>query len=164
MKISTEKLFARIKIIVFDFDGVFTDNKVIVFDDGREAVVCSRGDGLGLELLRKKGFKMLVLSKETNPVVAQRCKKLGLKCIQGIDDKIAVLNETLKRSKIDLSETAYVGNDINDLGCMRLVGLSIAVSDAVPDVKKAARYVTGMPGGNGAVREVCDLIMKIKKL
>jgi YrbI family 3-deoxy-D-manno-octulosonate 8-phosphate phosphatase len=152
--------FKKIKLVIFDFDGVFTDNRVIVFDDGREAVVCSREDGLGIIMLRERTkCRMLVLSKERNPVVAQRCRKLNVPCIQGIDDKLTELNKILKKMKLTLSETAYVGNDLNDIECMEAVGLPIAPADAHPAALAIARYITGKPGGRGAVREVCDLLI-----
>ncbi len=151
-----EDSVTQLRLLVFDFDGVFTDNRVLVMQDGTEGVMCSRADGLGLDRLRKCGLEMLVLSKEQNPVVGARCKKLRLNCIQGCDEKAERLQQECDDRGITVNEVAYVGNDINDLECMELVGLAISVADAYPQVKQVADWVGTVPGGQGAVREVCD--------
>lgn len=147
-----------ITALVLDFDGVFTDNRVIVFQDGREAVICNRGDGLGLSRLKKAGLSILVLSSEQNPVVQSRCNKLKISCVQGIDDKLAALRDWLNERKIDSTGVVYIGNDINDLACLNFVGCGIAVSDAHPSVITAANIVLSAPGGWGAIRELTDLM------
>lgn len=149
-------LLRRIELLVFDFDGVMTDNRVLVMEDGREGVFCNRSDGLGLGMLRDAGLPMLVMSKERNPVVAARCRKLELECVQGVDDKVEELRRRCATRAVPLAHVAYVGNDVNDEACMRAVGLPIAVADAWPAARKAAKFVTARPGGYGAVREVCD--------
>ncbi|WP_435011819.1 cytidylyltransferase domain-containing protein (plasmid) [Tundrisphaera lichenicola] len=149
----------KLGAIIFDFDGVFTDNRVWVMQDGREAVACSRGDGMGLDLLRKAGWPMLVLSKESNPVVSARAAKLKLECLQGIDDKRTALLDWLGGRGIAPSDVIYLGNDINDLPCLGLVGCPAVVADAHPDVMPAARLVLKSPGGFGAVRELADVIL-----
>lgn len=146
--------------LVLDFDGVFTDNRVIVFQDGQEAVLCDRGDGWGLAQLKKRGLPILVLSSEENPAVRARCEKLGLTYRQGVQDKLAVLLEWLEERGIDLSQAVYVGNDLNDLACLQAVGCGVAVQDAHPQVKVAARIVLSKPGGRGAIRELVDLILQ----
>ena len=148
----------KARLVIFDFDGVFTDNFVWVSQDGKESVRCCRSDGLGLHLLRDAGIPHLVLSTETNPVVSARCKKMGIRCIQGCSDKLTAIKELLREYAVDRECVVYVGNDINDLPAMRYVGLPVAVSDAWPVVKTAAKWVTERPGGYGAVREVCELI------
>lgn len=152
-----------IKLLVFDFDGVMSDNRVLVMQDGSEGTLCNRSDGLGIGLVKAMGLPMLVLSKETNPVVAARCRKLGLECHQGIDDKLTRLRSLAASRGIALTEIAYVGNDINDLPCMNEVGLPIAVADAYPEVLAIASAVTSRAGGMGAVREVCDAIITASK-
>lgn len=147
---------------MLDFDGVLTDNRVIVTEDGKEAVMCSRADGLGLERLRGKSIEVIVISKEKNPVVAARCRKLGIECIQGCDEKLLALKQKAESRKQKPEEIAYVGNDMNDLECLRWVRLPIAVADAVPEVLAVAKWVTTKPGGHGAVREVCDLLSAAK--
>lgn len=151
---------ARVRLVVFDFDGVMTDNRVLVMQDGTEGASCDRSDGLGVGMLKAAGMPMLVLSKEQNPVVGARCRKLGLECHQGIDDKLTKLRDLLASRGLSMADIAYVGNDINDLACMREAGLPIAVADAYPPVLAAARMVTFRPGGRGAVREVCDALLE----
>lgn len=147
-----------ISALVLDFDGVFTDNRVLVAEDGREAVFCNRGDGMGLERIRKSGIPILVLSTERNPVVRARCDKLGLECIHDVRDKLAVLSRWITDNGVDAAEVVYVGNDINDVSCMRSVGCPIAVSDAYPQAKTVARIILANRGGHGAIREVTELI------
>ena len=162
MQLSSEHLRA-VTFVVFDFDGVFTDNRVLVGEDGRESVVCSRADGLGLQALTRAGVGCLVLSTETNPVVSARAAKLRLECVQGVSgSKWDVLRAVLGERAIDPATVAYVGNDINDLDCLRNVGISICVADGYPAARVAARFTTERPGGYGAVREVCDLIVRAK--
>lgn len=155
----TAARLATIRLLVFDFDGVMTDNRVVVFEDGREGVLCSRGDGMGLDLLRASGLAVAVISKEGNPVVSARCRKLKIPCIQGIGDKLPVLRKMVTEQGIDLQTVAYMGNDINDLECMEAVGLAIAPADAEAQILRIAGLVTTAPGGFGAVREVADLIV-----
>lgn len=156
------KLAANIKLAIFDFDGVFTDNTVYVNQKGEEMVRCWRGDGLGLVKLRQSGVKTWVISTEKNPIVSKRCQKLKIPYRQGLDKKEKGLLEIAKKLKAQMDNIAYVGNDINDLECMKIVGFPIAVNDAYPEVKKLAKYVTSRPGGFGAVREICDRIVAIK--
>jgi YrbI family 3-deoxy-D-manno-octulosonate 8-phosphate phosphatase len=148
----------KIKLVVFDFDGVFTDNMVYTFDDGSEAVRCWRGDGIGLKKLRQLGIPTMIVSSETNPVVSVRAGKLGIRCIQNVYDKREVIETIAAEHNLDLKQIAFVGNDVNDLDCLRVVGLPIVVQDAQPEVVPAAAYRTNARGGHGAVREVCDLI------
>jgi N-acylneuraminate cytidylyltransferase len=149
-----------IKLLVLDFDGVLTDNRVWVNQDGTEAVAAYRSDSYGLSLLRKAGVESIVISKETNPVVAARCKKMKVPYLQSIDDKEKALNDLLAEKGIDSSQVIFVGNDVNDLPGFRVAGWSVAVADALPEVIREADYVLSKPGGRGAVRELCDLILK----
>jgi len=148
----------RLDLIVFDFDGVMTDNRLLVFADGTEGVMCNRSDGLGIEMLRDAGVPMMILSTETNPVVAARARKVQLPVMHGIKDKAAVLRQHLEDHGIDAARVAYVGNDINDLACLKMVGLSVVVADAYPEVVEIANLVLRAKGGYGAVREFCDLV------
>jgi YrbI family 3-deoxy-D-manno-octulosonate 8-phosphate phosphatase len=144
--------------LVTDFDGVHTDDAVHVAQDGTESVRVHRGDGLGVARLRDAGLPLLILSKERNPVVTARARKLGVDVLQGVDDKAGALRDWLAVRRIDPARVAYVGNDVNDLPALRVVGWPVAVADAHPDVLAAARVVTAARGGHGAVREVCDRI------
>ena len=151
-------ILRRIRLVAFDFDGVFTDNMVYVFENGTEAVRCTRADGIGLQKLRQIGIDTVIISTEANPVVSARARKLKIDCVQNCQDKRGVLEERTAKIGASLDQVAFVGNDINDLACLTCVGLPIVVKDAHPDVIPVARYQTQNSGGHGAVREVCDLI------
>ncbi len=159
---ASKKLPNKIDLIVMDFDGVFTDNNVYVLEDGREAVKCSRGDGMGLGLLKNKGFNMLVFSTEKNPVVTARCKKLGIEVIQDVTNKLPALSKVLVERDVSIENVVYIGNDINDLECIIAVGCGIAVNDAVIEVKRNADVILQSNGGNGALRELAELIIDNK--
>jgi YrbI family 3-deoxy-D-manno-octulosonate 8-phosphate phosphatase len=146
--------------VVTDFDGVHTDDRVMVAADGSEYVTASRSDGMGVRMLREAGYPVLILSTEANPVVAARAAKLGVEVQQGVGDKAAALHAWAVGRGIPLSRIAYLGNDVNDLGCLDLVGWPVAVPGSAPDVIAAARLVLETPGGYGAVRELADLILR----
>jgi 3-deoxy-D-manno-octulosonate 8-phosphate phosphatase (KDO 8-P phosphatase) len=152
---------AAVRLVVFDFVGVFTDNTVYVAEDGTESVRCWRGDGLGLTAVQRLGLQVLILSTEVNPVVTARSRKLRVECVQGCEDKRARLEAIVRERGLTLEQVAYVGNDVNDLGCLEAVGLPVVVGDAHPSVLSAARLRTERPGGRGAVREVCDLLVAV---
>ncbi len=152
-----QQAIRKVRLVAFDFDGVFTDNMVYVLQDGTEAVRCYRGDGIGLQKLTKLGLETMIISTESNPVVSERAKKLKIRCLQDCQDKQATLENITQELGIALDEIAYVGNDVNDLVCLTNVGLPIVVNDAHPDVVSLAAYRTKARGGYGAVREVCDL-------
>jgi 3-deoxy-D-manno-octulosonate 8-phosphate phosphatase (KDO 8-P phosphatase) len=159
---SLARQLRSLALVVFDFDGVLTDNRVLVTDDGREAAWCNRSDGLGLAALREINVPTLILSTEINPIVLHRARKLQTECIHGCADKWATLAGVLEAREIDPALVAYVGNDINDLECLRHVGLPICVADAYQPVKHVARIVTRRRGGEGAVREICDAIIRAR--
>lgn len=145
--------------LVLDFDGVLSDNRVWTDTEGRELVACDRGDGWGLGMLRRRGFPVVVLSTEINPVVAARCRKLELEYQHGLEDKLAALDCWLQERQLSRESVIYVGNDLNDLACLVAVGCGVAVGDAHPGAKQAARLLLSAPGGRGAVREITDLIL-----
>lgn len=145
--------------VVTDFDGVHTDDRVRVDQDGIESVAVSRSDGMGVSLLRAAGIPFLILSTEANPVVAARGRKLGVEVRQGAADKAAVLRDWAAGRGIPLSRIAYLGNDVNDLACLELVGWPVAVPDAHPLVLSAARVVLDRPGGSGAVRDLAERVL-----
>jgi len=153
-------MYSNIKLLALDFDGVLTNNKVIVDENGKESVICNRSDSLGIDLLKKKGIDVVVISKESNIVVKARCDKLKIFCVQGIDDKISILKKEIKKRGLQSEEVCFIGNDVNDIECIKYVGLGVAVNDAFSDVKKAAKIVTKKNGGEGAVREIIDNILK----
>ena len=149
-----------IRLLVLDFDGVLTDNRVWVDQDGREMVAANRSDSLGINRLRQAGVETVVISLETNPVVAARCRKMNIPWIQGEKDKAAALRKLLQERNINADEVVYLGNDMNDLPCFPLVGWAVAVADAMPEVARQADFVLTRSGGQAAVRELCDLIME----
>lgn len=148
-----------IRLIVYDFGGVMTDNKVIIFEDGRESIVANRSDGLGVEAPKKMGISQIILSTESNDVVRARAKKLNLSIIYACKDKKSTLIKYCKKRGYNLSKVVYVGNDINDLEAMEVVGYPIAPADAQIEIKKIAKIVTKARGGDGVIREVLDFII-----
>jgi YrbI family 3-deoxy-D-manno-octulosonate 8-phosphate phosphatase len=150
---------AKVKMLILDFDGVITDNRVWVDESGRELVAANRSDSLGINMLRQVGVETVVISKETNPVVAARCRKMNIACIQGEDDKQTAVRKVMAERTIDPAQVVYLGNDVNDLPCFPLVGWAVVVADAFPEVARKADYILSKPGGHAAVRELCDLIL-----
>ena len=148
---------SNIKAIAFDFDGVFTDNSVYVMQNGEEAVVCDRSDGMGISMLRKADVPMVIISTEKNPVVSARAAKMDLAVLQGIDDKLPTLRSWAVSQRLTLDEVAFVGNDINDVECLEGAGLGVVVADAYPVAVEAADMQLTREGGRGAVREFADL-------
>lgn len=151
--------FTQIKLLVLDFDGVLTDDRVLVGEDGSEFVLCSRSDGMGISLLKRRGLPIAILSTETNRVVTARARKLGLPVHQGLDNKGAALQQLIEERQIPPGCVAFVGNDINDVDCLRLAGLAIVPADAQLVAREHADIVLTNPGGRGAVRELADLIL-----
>jgi N-acylneuraminate cytidylyltransferase len=147
-----------VEALALDFDGVMTDDGVWVEEGGREGVRVTRADGLGVARLRELGLPIVVISKERNPVVAARCQKLQLECLQAVDAKDEALAAWAQRKGVDLAGVVYVGNDVNDLPAFSRAGCAAAPADAHPSVLSAARVVLRAQGGHGAVREICDLI------
>ncbi|MFE9767112.1 cytidylyltransferase domain-containing protein [Streptomyces sp. NPDC005808] len=148
-----------IDAVVIDFDGTQTDDRVLIDSDGREVVAVHRGDGLGIAALRKSGLSMLILSTEQNPVVAARARKLQIPVLHGIDRKDLALKQWCEEQGIAPERVLYVGNDVNDLPCFALVGWPVAVASAHDVVRAAARAVTTVPGGDGAIREIASWIL-----
>lgn len=153
-----------IRAVVMDFDGVHTDNLVLTDENGVEAVRTSRGDGLGLGLLRSAGHHhLMILSKERNPVVVRRAQKLGIEVHHGIDDKVAALHDWLHARDLEWSQLLYVGNDVNDLGALERAGVSACPSDSHPRVLGCADWILPHPGGRGALRSLCDVMLDVHK-
>ncbi|WP_405840999.1 acylneuraminate cytidylyltransferase [Streptomyces platensis] len=148
-----------IDAVVLDFDGTQTDDRVLIDADGREIVAVHRGDGLGIAALRKAELKLLILSTETNPVVAARARKLQVPVLHGIDRKDLALKQWCEEAGIAPERVLYVGNDVNDLPCFDLVGWPVAVAGAHDVVRGAARAVTATPGGSGAIREIAAWLL-----
>ncbi len=151
--------FKKPKLIVSDFDGVFTNNKVLVSQDGVESVLCDRSDSWGLSAFRKLDIPFVVLSTESNEVVGTRCKKLQIPCYQNSKNKLDTLKKIASDLQLNLKEILYIGNDTNDLECFRQVGFGVAVADAHPEILAQAKLVLSCKGGEGAIRELCDSLI-----
>jgi YrbI family 3-deoxy-D-manno-octulosonate 8-phosphate phosphatase len=145
--------------VVLDFDGTQTDDRVWIDQAGRETVAVHRGDGLGIAALRRAGLKILILSTETNPVVAARARKLSIPVLHGIDRKDLALKKWCDEQGVDPQRVLYAGNDVNDLPCFNIVGWPVAVADAQPEARAAARTTTTKNGGHGAVREIAAWLL-----
>ena len=164
----------EIHTIIFDFDGIFTDNNVYLGEDGKEIVKCSRADGLGLDMLRKFIIKKkwnvryFILSKEKNPVVLARAKKLKIDCIHGVDNKLFFIKEYIKDNKYKESEfkkgSIYLGNDLNDYEVMHYCGTSVAPKDSHKIIIKNANIVLNRKGGDGFVREFIEKLISCNNL
>jgi YrbI family 3-deoxy-D-manno-octulosonate 8-phosphate phosphatase len=149
-----------VKLLVTDFDGVHTDNSVTLDTDGNETVRVNRSDGLGTRLLADAGVPTLILTSEELTPATVRASKLGLTCLHARGEKGEILRRLSEQRQIDLSNMVYVGNDVNDYSAMTVAGTSIAVSDAHPSIMPVAHFITRLPGGSGAVREVIDRILQ----
>ena len=148
----------KIKLVVYDFDGVMTDNKVYIDQNGNEMVQVNRADGLGVAEIRKMDIEQIIMSTETNPVVSARAIKLDIPCFQGLDNKKDALLDYSKKNDIDLKNVAYVGNDINDKDAMAIAGFSFCPADAHETIKEISNQVLKRNGGDGVIRELLDLI------
>lgn len=152
----------QVRALVMDFDGVHTDNLVTTDQDGRESVTTSRGDGMGLSMLRARSdIALMILSKERNPVVLARARKLEIDVHNAVDDKVAALDAWLAERGLDWDALLYVGNDVNDHAAMLRAGLSACPSDAHPDILGLADWVLPHPGGRGALRSLCDQLLTL---
>jgi YrbI family 3-deoxy-D-manno-octulosonate 8-phosphate phosphatase len=150
----------EIKLIVYDFDGVMTDNKVYVDQNGKEMVRVNRADGLGVTQIKKLGILQLIISTEKNSVVSARAKKLVIPCLRGIDNKTDALKNYCLENNIELRQVAFVGNDINDKEAMDTVGITLCPADAHDSIKAISDHVLKTKGGDGVIRELLDLIIK----
>jgi len=152
----------KVDLILCDFDGVITDNRVWVEQDGTESVAAYRSDSVRIKDLLALGIQVMILSSEPNRVVEARARKMGVEAIHGIGlhDKGRVMAEVLAQKNIKAENVIYVGNDVNDLPCFEIAGWSVAVADAYPEVIRAADYILSKAGGHGALRELCDMILK----
>lgn len=160
--ITAEKRVTGVRMVFADFDGVFTDAMVYTDQNGVESVRCSRRDSLGINMLKRAGIGVHVVSKETNPVVATRCKKLGITCDQAIESgegKADIVRRVAQEAGLDLSQVAFIGDDVNDIPALKVVGFAATVADGHPLVKEVVHYTTVARGGEHAIRELCEFIL-----
>jgi 3-deoxy-D-manno-octulosonate 8-phosphate phosphatase (KDO 8-P phosphatase) len=150
-----------IDALVFDFDGVLTNNLVYITQTGDELVACSRADGLAFDVLRKLGKPTFILSTEKNPVVSMRAKKLKIPVIQGVSDKVEAIKKLANESHYSLRNILYVGNDLNDYLVMQMCGYSACPADSHPKIKHISGICLNTNGGNGVVRELLEEVLNI---
>ena len=150
-----------IKLIVYDFDGVMTDNRVFVTQDCKESVACNRGDGLGIDMIKGMSIPQIILSTETSNVVLQRAEKLGIFAIHGTGNKKNSLSSYCLKKDIFLKKVLYVGNDLNDMDVMRRVGFPICPADAHEKIRELSIHITKAKGGGGVVRELADWLTNL---
>lgn len=154
-----------IRLAAFDVDGVLTDGRILISDEGRESRAFHVRDGLGLKLLRQAGVEVAVISARRSTLVEHRMRELDItRLLQGRHDKAAALDELLDELSLERREAAFTGDDLPDLEVMAAAGLAVAVADAHPLVAERAHWRTELPGGSGAAREVCDLILKARNM
>jgi 3-deoxy-D-manno-octulosonate 8-phosphate phosphatase (KDO 8-P phosphatase) len=152
---------ARVKLLLVDCDGVLTDGRITLVGDNDEEKSFHTRDGHGLVLFRRAGLRTGIISGRTSTAVVRRATDLGIDFVrQGSHNKIEAFNEVLKEAGVEPAEVGFVGDDVVDIPLMRQAVFAVAVADATPETRAAAHYVTALPGGFGAVREVCELILK----
>ena len=154
----------KINLIVYDFDGVMTNNKVYIDQNGNEMVVVNRADGMGVSEIKKIGIEQIIISTEKNKVVSARARKLDIPCAQGIENKKNYLIDYCKKKNIDIEKVAFVGNDTNDKHAMRISGITFSPSDAHPSIKAITDYVLKSKGGDGVVRELYDFLIEERQI
>lgn len=156
---------SAVELLVLDVDGVLTDGRLYFGPEGEALKVFHVRDGLGIKVLQRAGVRVAVVSGRSSPAVAARCRELDIAAVvQGCDDKVAAVAALARELKIAMKNVACVIDDTSDLPLARAVGTAIAVADAHADVKRAVRHVTKLPGGRGAVREVCDRLLRTARV
>lgn len=164
MKKSILPRLKKIKMLATDVDGVLTDSGMYYSENGDEMKKFSTRDGMGLVLLRKAGYKLAIITSEDTKIVERRAAKLKITDLfQGARDKVAAMEILMKRHSLTWDEVAYIGDDVNDLEVMKRVGLALTPADGTDQNKKMAHYITKKNGGAGCVREICDLLLSLKK-
>ncbi len=163
MTLNLKKKLEKIRLLALDFDGTLTVGAYVVFrEDGKESVICSRRDSLGINMLQASGIEAIVISKEINGVVPERCQKMGIKCWHGIksaSSKLQILQSYAKERGLKATEICYGGDDVNDIDCIKWAGFGFTVADGHQLCQKNANFVTKAKGGDGAVREISELIL-----
>lgn len=150
----------KINMLVMDVDGTLTDGKIYIGENGEVMKAFNVKDGYGIVMAKKQGILPVIITGRKSKIVEERAKELGIEELyQGIEDKVEVLKEVAERHKILLEEIAYIGDDLNDLNCIKICGLTAAPNDAIYDVVKFVNYTCKCNGGNGAVREFIDYIL-----
>ena len=158
------RLLRGVRMLIMDVDGVLTDAGMYYSETGDELKKFNTRDGHGITLLHAAGLLTAIVTRERTAIVTRRAQKLKIaECHQGVLDKLPVVKDLLARHHLTAAQACYIGDDVGDLEAMKHVGLPVAVADAMPPIKKVAKYVTKKKGGEGAVRELCDLILSAQK-
>ncbi len=159
-----EETLKKIRLLILDVDGVLTDGNIIYHDDGRETKIFNVKDGFGLRLLNMAGIDVCIATGRMSGALHHRCKNLGIQLIfDGLHHKADILSKLIEKTGIPSNQMAFIGDDLLDLSLMTRVALPVAVADAQEEVVQAAHAITQLKGGQGAVREVCDAILKAQK-
>ena len=151
-------LFGKIRCIAYDFDGVMTDNRVLVDENGKEAVYVNRSDGYAVARLKEMGYEQIIISTEKNPVVEARAKKLNIEVVHGVVDKGEILLKVCKDKRFDTSEVMFIGNDLNDIPAFKVAGLTGAPKDAEDAIYESADWKSTRNGGYGVIRELYEIL------
>ena len=149
------------KCIFYDFDGVMTDNRVLVDEEGKESVFVNRGDGYAVAQIKKLGIRQVIVSTEQNPVVERRAEKLGIEVIHGVEDKAETIKDWCCMNNVNVSKTIFIGNDLNDLSAMNIVGFKCAPADAEGEILEIADWISAKKGGEGVIRDFLSLLEKL---
>ncbi len=147
----------NIKLIIYDFDGVMTDNRALIFNNGDEAVFINRSDGMAVRMLAEAGFNQIILTSEINKIAEYRAQKLGIFAVSGVKNKKDALLKIALENKCNVKNILYIGNDINDFEAMQTVGYPMCPADAHQSIKKISKYIFSANGGCGVIRELYDL-------
>ena len=156
--VNLQERMKKLKLLIYDFDGVMTDNRVMVDQDGRESVVVNRGDGYGVSRIKKLGIEQVIVSTETNPVVRRRAEKLNIGVIHGVEDKETIVKEYMTKDSYAVEGVIFIGNDLTDYEAMMSVGLKGAPADAEEEILNIADWVSEAKGGYGVIRELFRLL------
>lgn len=151
-------IYSKIQLVIYDFDGVMTDNKALVFQDGSEAVYVNRADGLAISMIKKMHVDQIIVTTETNQIVKSRAEKLGIPIYSGVENKLSCIKKIIEENKISQDNVVYIGNDINDLDAMLFVGYPVAPNDAHESIKNISKIITNKSSGDGVIREVFDIL------
>lgn len=154
------KTLDHIDCIFYDFDGVMTDNRVLVSEDGKESVFANRGDGHGISLIKKMGIPQVIVSTEVNNVVERRAEKLKIEVIHGVADKGVIIKDYCKSKGYNTLNCVFIGNDLNDLPAFNVVGFKGAPKDAEEEILEIANWISSRSGGYGVVRDFYRYITK----
>ena len=160
MRKLSEKM-SNLKLIVYDFDGVMTDNKVMLDEFGKETVTVNRGDGYGVGEIKKLGIEQVIISTETNNVVRKRAEKLKIDVINAVQDKKSTVENYCRERGYSLSETMFIGNDLNDFEAIMICGVKGAPADAEPEILEIADWISSKAGGDGVIRELYRILKRL---